>query len=529
METNNNGINNLVIKKEFFIKETDGLITQYYEVIKKIGEGGSSKVYKVKEKSTGEIRVMKEVNKSKLPNVKYFKTEIKILAMLDHPNILRLFEVFEDQKNFYLITELCTGGHLLSRMSKNHYREKEAAKLMEKIISAVAYCHEKGICHRDLKPQNILFCDETPNSQLKIVDFGISKIYDPSLSSLKEELNDINKNKKMTSQIGTRYYLSPEAIKGSYTEKCDIWSLGIILYILLSGYPPFMGENDNQILQNIISCKFTFPNPEWKNISDSAKNLISSMLCPEKKRISAKEVFSSKWLKNKLKKKEENKISFNFVKLNRYRHYNKFKKCVLLFLASRLDMEECGAIPEIFRKINSCKTGMITFDDFKNFIINNQDQEIMGGEDDEEIKKKFFEIDIDLNNKIDFTEFLAANLSKSIYRNKKRLRNAFDSFDIDKNGIITREDIINILKIEKLIDAKQLPLFRSLCSDTGHIWQVFLKKYLSYVGKFWNKYFIKVIDMNGLNHLIFGNSGYEWTYPLKFWKFPLILDKIFEF
>ena len=262
METNNNGINNLVIKKEFFIKETDGLITQYYEVIKKIGEGGSSKVYKVKEKSTGEIRAMKEVNKSKLPNVKYFKTEIKILAMLDHPNILRLFEVFEDQKNFYLITELCTGGHLLSRMSKNHYREKEAAKLMEKIISAVAYCHEKGICHRDLKPQNILFCDETPNSQLKIVDFGISKIYDPSLSSLKEELNDINKNKKMTSQIGTRYYLSPEAIKGSYTEKCDIWSLGIILYILLSGYPPFMGENDNQILQNIISCKFTFPNPE---------------------------------------------------------------------------------------------------------------------------------------------------------------------------------------------------------------------------------------------------------------------------
>lgn len=456
METNNNGINNVVIKKEFFIKEIDGLITQYYEVIKKIGEGGSAKVYKVKQKSSGQIRAMKEVDKSKLPDIKYFKNEINILSMLDHPNILRLFEIFEDQKKFYLIMELCTGGNLLSRMSKNHYREKEAAKLMEQIISAVAYCHEKGICHRDLKPQNILFCDETPNSLLKIVDFGISKIYDPSLSSLKDELNNMNKIKKMTTVIGTIHYLSPEAIKGSYTEKCDIWSLGIILYYLLSGYPPFLGENENQILQNIISCKFTFPSKEWKNISESAKNLISSMLCPEKKRISAKEVFNSKWLKSKLKKKNENKLSFNFDRINDYRHYNLFKKSILLYIASRLNMEECGEIPEIFRKINSCKTGMITFEDFKNFIINNQDLEIMGGEDDEEIKKKFFGIDIDLNNKIDFTEFLAANLDESVYKDKNRLRNAFDSFDIDKNGIITKEDIINILKIENLIDAKQL-------------------------------------------------------------------------
>jgi calcium-dependent protein kinase len=257
MDIDNNGHKNVVIKKSFFIKETNEQITQYYEVIKKIGEGASAKVYKVKEKSTGEIKAMKEVDKSKLPDVKFFKTEINILAMLDHPNILRLFEVFEDQKKFYLIMELCTGGNLLSRMTKNHYREKEAAKLMEQIISAVAYCHAKGICHRDLKPQNILFCDETPNSLLKIVDFGISKIYDPSLASLK---GDNVKNKKMTTQVGTKYFLSPEVIKGNYTEKCDIWSLGIILYYLLSGYLPFIGENDNQVIQNILACKFTFPN-----------------------------------------------------------------------------------------------------------------------------------------------------------------------------------------------------------------------------------------------------------------------------
>jgi len=328
---------------------------------------------------------------------------------------------------------------------------------MEQIVSAVAYCHEKGICHRDLKPQNILFCNESPDSQIKVVDFGISKIYDPSLSSLKEDFgkNEL-KNKKMTTKAGTLHYLSPEVIKGVYTEKCDVWSLGVILYILLCGYPPFIGANENEIYKNISSFKFEFPNEPWKNISENAKNLIRSMLCPEKKRISAKEVFNSKWLKSKLKKENQNIISFNFEKLNEFRNYNKFKQSVLLFIASRLNNEEYEEITKIFKKINDCKIGMISFEDFKKFIINNQDQEIIGGEDDDEIKEQFFGVDIDHDNKIDFTEFIAANMDKSLYINKKKLRNAFDCFDLDKNGIITTEDIIKILKMEKLIDSKKL-------------------------------------------------------------------------
>ena len=154
---------NLTIKKEFFIRQTDGEITQYYEVLKKIGEGASAKVYKVKEKSTGEIKAMKQVEKSKLPDVKYLETEIKLLSLLDHPNIVRLFEIFKDDKNYYLIMELCHGGNLVTRMTNNKYKEKDAAILMEQIVSAIAYCHEKGICHRDLKPQNVLFCDERMN------------------------------------------------------------------------------------------------------------------------------------------------------------------------------------------------------------------------------------------------------------------------------------------------------------------------------------------------------------------------------
>ena len=457
MDSNPNQPNNLIIKKEFFIRQTEGQITQYYEVLKKIGEGGSAKVYRVKEKSSGEIKAMKQVEKSKLPDVKYFETEIKILSLLDHPNIVRLFEVFEDDKNFYLIMELCQGGNLLSRMTKNRYKEKAAATLMEQIISAVTYCHEKGICHRDLKPQNILFCDDSPNSPVKVVDFGISKIFDPSLSNLQSELKgENNKLKKMDSQIGTMYYISPEVIKGSYNEKCDIWSLGVILYYLLCGYPPFVGANDVQLVQNILESKVTFPNTEWKNISESAKDLIKSMLSPEKKRITAKEIMNHKWFKSKLKKKLEKKITFDFDKLNSYKHFNIFKKLILMFMASRLNTLESGPIGAIFRKITECKTGTIDFEEFKSFIINNQDNEIMGGENDEEIRKKFLEIDVDGNNKIDFTEFLAANMNESIYKDKEKLRVVFDSFDIDKNGIINKEDIINILKIDNLYDAKKL-------------------------------------------------------------------------
>ena len=447
--------NKLIIRKELFIKETKGDITEFYQVLKKIGEGGFSKVYIVKEKETGEIRAMKQVDKSKIIDIKNFKTEIKILAMLDHPNILRLFDVIEDSKNFYLIMELCTGGELLSRMSNNRYKEKGAAKLMEQIVSAVAYCHEKGICHRDLKPQNILFYNEEENSPIKIVDFGISKIYNPSLSSLKEEYGDKG-SKKMTTRVGTMLFLSPEVLKGNYTEKCDVWSLGVILYILLCGYPPFNGSSEKEILQNISSVKFSFPQAEWKNISESAKDLISSMLCPEKKRISSKDILKSKWFKSKLKNK--NPITFDYKKLDEFRHFNKFKQAVLVVIASRLKTEEFNEIADVFKKINECKTGMISFEDFKKFLINNQEENIFQGEKDEEIRKQFLGIDIDYNNKIDFTEFLAANLDKSLYLDKIKLKNAFDIFDSDKNGIITKENIIEVLKIEKLYDNNKLAM-----------------------------------------------------------------------
>ena len=180
------------------------------------------------------------------------------------------------------------------------------------------------------------------------------------------------------------------------------------------------------------------------------------MLCPEKKRISSKDILKSKWFKSKLKNKSQ--ITFNYQKLDEFRHFSKFKQAVLVIIASRLKTEEFQEISEIFKKINECKTGMISFEDFKKFLINNQEKNIFQAEKDEEIKKQFLGIDIDYNNKIDFTEFLAANLDKSLYLDKIRLKNAFDILDSDKNGIITKENIIEVLKIEKLYDNNKLAM-----------------------------------------------------------------------
>lgn len=175
------------------------------------------------------------------------------MIQIDHPNIIKLYEVYEDSRYVYLIMEECTGGELFDRIyerivNKNLYTEKEAAAIFRQYMSAVCHCHSQKICHRDLKPENLLFLNKSPDSPLKVIDFGLSKIFTES-------------NHRMSTKVGTAYYVSPEVLQGNYDEKCDIWSSGVILYILLTGEPPFNGPNDNEIYRKIMKKKFSFPSP----------------------------------------------------------------------------------------------------------------------------------------------------------------------------------------------------------------------------------------------------------------------------
>ena len=254
----------LRINKESFVTIIEGDITQFYEVQKKIGEGAYGKIYKVRNKQSGDIRAMKQITKTKITDMGKFQTEIKILSMLDHPNIVRLFEVIEDDKYYNLLEELCTGGELLTRAQNGQLKEKDIARIFNQIMSGVAYIHGMGIVHRDLKLENILFSSEDPMSPIKIIDFGFSVFMGKSNENAKEKdkegETDLKKFgfKRLKSKVGTLYYISPEIIKGNYDEKCDIWACGVILYILLAGYPPFTGNTDKEVYNLITNIKYDF-------------------------------------------------------------------------------------------------------------------------------------------------------------------------------------------------------------------------------------------------------------------------------
>ena len=465
MELKNND-KNLKINKESFITINKGDITQFYQVIKKIGEGAYGKIYKVKNKQSGDIRAMKQITKSKIPDITKFQTEIQILSMVDHPNIVRLFEVIEDDKYFNLLQELCTGGELYKKYQTTQLKEKEIAKIFNQIMSAVAYCHEKGIVHRDLKLENILFASEDPDSPIKIIDFGFSVLLGkkPTIKNEEKEKKNSEGNndpkkfgfKRLKSKVGTLYYISPEIIKGNYDEKCDIWACGVILYILLNGNPPFSGNTDKEVYNLITQIKYDFDKEKWKNISKYARDLIKNMLTPAKNRYTAKQVLASKWFEVKLKNENDKNIDIlDYRHINKYKTYNKFKQAILTFIASRLSSEESKKMQNIFFNIDEDKKGFITFEDFRKYIINEYDIDDLI-ENEEELRKGFQSVDIDHNNKIDYTEFLAANLDEKIFLKEDKLKEAFRTFDINDTGAIKKEDIIRVLKLENLPDKNEI-------------------------------------------------------------------------
>jgi len=210
---------------------------------------------------TKETKACKKLSKRKICNKDKFKEEIDILKQIDHPNIIKLHEVFEDKNDYYLIMEECSGGSLFDRVfsklsSKKQISEKNIALIFKQIMDALNHCHAQGICHRDLKPENILFLNDSDTSPLKLIDFGLGVL-------------NQNEDAKFAEKVGTPHYVAPEVLNGEYDLKCDIWSAGVILYNLISGTQPFDGKNEKEIYTAINTKKVYFP-------SDCKINFISN-------------------------------------------------------------------------------------------------------------------------------------------------------------------------------------------------------------------------------------------------------------
>ena len=410
-----------------------------YLKTKLLGSGAFGEVWLVHHKDLDRDFAMKTIKKrkNKSSDEKEILNEIAILKKLDHPKILKVIDFFSTPKKYYIITEYCPEGELFNEIIKvGKFDEGQAAFIINQILKAISYCHKMNIIHRDIKPENIMITNREKNGclQVKLIDFGTAKIFE--------------KGQQENKYVGSSYYMAPEIIKRKYDEKCDLWSIGVILYILLTGRPPFDGNDDEEILENVkkgVYDKWSYPFPI---LSAQSKDLIFKLLQYDpKKRLNAEEALDHPWFKTaEFKKKDkvnsiEPELAQELIEnMTKYRSDNMLKCAVIAYLIHHItNTEECFEASKLFNKIDLNSDGKIE----KHELI--QGFEKYWGISKEEAKEKvdliFANIDTDFNGFIEYEEFVRAAVNSSIFMSQNYLKFAFNYFDRDSSGDITFEEI----------------------------------------------------------------------------------------
>ena len=264
------------------------VLDDYVVFPKVLGEGHYGTVRECLHRITGQVLAIKSVEKSKISRLDHLQREIYLLANIDHEHIIKMVDCYEDVDYVHIITEKYTGGEVFddvieSTTARGCYSEAKTASIIKSLLEAVAYLHDNGIVHRDIKPENLLYETEKQDA-IKLIDFGLSRQHKKGEAP-------------MSNPVGTAYYMSPELLKGKYDKSCDVWSVGTIAYILLCGYPPFNGDTDPDIFDNIKKGRFDFPDPAWSNKSDMVKDFIKCLLRRDpRKRFTAKEALMHPWV-----------------------------------------------------------------------------------------------------------------------------------------------------------------------------------------------------------------------------------------
>ena len=420
-----------MIRKSHFIGEHIADINNYYEFIKELGKGSYGQVFRCQNKETGNVYACKKMSKKKIKNKKQFQTELNLLRTTDHPNIIKLYDIYEDNKYIYLIMEECNGGEFFDSLAKrakekNMYTEKECAKIFKQILEAVNYLHAHGVCHRDLKPENILFSNVADDSCLKLIDFGLSKVLDGE------------SNMKKT--VGTTFYMAPEVIQGNYNEKCDIWSCGIILYIMLCGKPPFYSQDEDELKKKICSMHYNFDYPEFKKVSQDAINLIKKILVSPDKRLSAGEILADPWIKENAPNATGENLKQNWEHIEQYSKLNLVQKSIINFTAFHLTSRETKEFVEMFKSLDENSDGVLSIDEIKKGV-----EQSKFGTKGENIVKMFEEMDIDKNGLINYTEFISALMDYEKIK-ENQLLECFNSYDSDDSGKISFKEFCDMIK-----------------------------------------------------------------------------------
>jgi len=421
-----------------------------------LGKGQFGTVVRCLNKQRGYLVALKDVQKAPRPNanaddnqkrnfeytLKTLQNEVKQLTKLTgHPSIVALYEILETSTHLYFSTEVCKGQELFQAISDyGAFTEADAASVMKDILSAIEYMHSHDVMHRDLKPENILLTIDAAQTSVsgkkgksmcsvKVVDFGLAS----------DEIRSSN-------QAGTPYYIAPEVLNSSvsrgktYGKECDIWSLGVICYIMLCGYPPFYGDNDQEIYARIKTGFETledrFPPEDWDTISKSAGDLIVKMLnFKPKKRITATQCKDHAWLVEQgpsVGKALQNTV---VEKLTKFQNFNKFKQVAKRVMAETLDERDIKHLKDAFHQYDINGDGAISIDEMKKALSENKaalphiDEEFLNA------------LDIDGDGQIDYVEFLVATMRTKHWHTTDRLKKAFKVLDVDGSGQLEIQEV----------------------------------------------------------------------------------------
>ena len=425
------------VSQELLVMQQKGNPNDKYIRGKKLGSGTFGVVYEAKNILFNNTVAMKVIKKNEYMNDLLIKNEIDILKKLSHPNIVRIYEFYESNNNFYLVNEYCGGGELFNYINNSKLNEQQLSILFYQVFSGLCYLHENNILHRDLKPENILISkiekdllSDEEYFWIQIIDFGTAKIFE----------ND----KKEKSIVGSAYYIAPEVLDKDYNEKCDTWSVGVILYMFLTGRAPFDGKNKEEIINSIKTKNLDLNNEKLLTRSPEVIDLVSNLLDKNTdNRLSAKEALNHIWFK----KFNGRKLFGNFKEediepyknnLFNYTFHSKIQQLVIAFLVHNLPTTDSSRnILKLYRYFNESGDCKLTKEELINGLSKYREEKDV-------IKKVdhlFLLLDSDNNGYIEYEEFLRACIDKKEVLTEEYLKYAFKFLDKENKGNLSAEEI----------------------------------------------------------------------------------------